>query len=1046
MKEVKLSIIVPLYNTEKYIRRCLESIQAQTLQELEILVVDDGSTDRSPAIVDELARKDKRIHRFRHEENRGLFHARLTGVERARGKYIGFVDSDDYVSRDYFRELLHRAEETGADMVVGKLVQEDEKGYRYIHNTYHSYDFSLPEGMTPWEGYWEQEGRCFAWHTVWNKLYTQKLWQQALPVLQEQTRHLIMTEDFVFSSVLFHYVRKLASVEYGCYFYFQHSGASTSLKGNMEKYRRNLLDLGTAFRFIHNFLQSLKDSEKAEEKFYKWRRLYAFFWYQNIRRSGLGEREQKELISLLCGELEQEENKIQEPVANADWFYRITTPFDSRYLQLVQAITAPEIGCVSFDIFDTAVLRPFYQPTDLFRLMDEEFCHMVPEESRRFSSLRVLAEAELRREKLYTSGASREEITLAEIYQYFQQYTALSQGTVDRLMKMEIQLEITFCTSRRSVQNLYQIAKACGKKIAFTTDMYLSRETITAILKKCGYDTWDFLFISCEEGKTKRTGTLFSLLEEQTGLSPSGIFHIGDNWNSDIEKARSRKINAAFYPSPIDCLQYNISDIKTTHSCCPYTEPSGSMINWEKALDYLGTRTALAMAARKLYDMPFVSFHEWSEMNGDPRFLGYYAVGMHLLSVVKWLAEDSREKGYDTLAFIARDGYLPMLAYEYLRPFYPGGPAPAYLYTSRKAAMAAGVRSVEDLYALGQNLNVNACTPRQFASMISPILRDFDAGWYEEQGISMDFPFGDTHQFCRFVRLLAGKHYDPQTAEQYRKAVAKYAASLLHGKAAVYDIGYSGRTQELLTQLMGEPVDGYYIHENDDACQQRQQRWGFRIHTFYPYTPSITGVARELLFSEYGPSCIGYRILSGTAAPCFEPMEKNYAASWLLEEIQRSALSFVADFCAAFGEYLPEMAMRPMDVSYPYEYFLHTLTDVDARLFDCCVFEDDMWAGDSFVVSEQWKNDIHYHKLLPFYRTADRNHLPSVEKIVYEKAPKTEGERQRDENLCQWFYMKMGINQKSLVSKGLFWLIADRRVFWERVKKYFSGKQERTER
>ena len=86
MKEVKLSIIVPLYNTEKYIRRCLESIQAQTLQELEILVVDDGSTDRSPAIVDELARKDKRIHRFRHEENRGLFHARLTGDRSGYGR------------------------------------------------------------------------------------------------------------------------------------------------------------------------------------------------------------------------------------------------------------------------------------------------------------------------------------------------------------------------------------------------------------------------------------------------------------------------------------------------------------------------------------------------------------------------------------------------------------------------------------------------------------------------------------------------------------------------------------------------------------------------------------------------------------------------------------------------------------------------------------------------------------------------------------------------------------------------------------------------
>lgn len=130
MKTPLVSVIVPLYNTEVYIRRCLESLRNQTLQDMEIIVVNDASTDHSPEIVSAMMKEDKRIRMVSHEENRGLYHARLTGVEQAKGQYIGFVDSDDYVSRDFFRELAENAQENGSDIVVGRLVHEDEKGYR----------------------------------------------------------------------------------------------------------------------------------------------------------------------------------------------------------------------------------------------------------------------------------------------------------------------------------------------------------------------------------------------------------------------------------------------------------------------------------------------------------------------------------------------------------------------------------------------------------------------------------------------------------------------------------------------------------------------------------------------------------------------------------------------------------------------------------------------------------------------------------------------------------------------------------------------------
>lgn len=100
-----ISIIVPIYNTEKYLSKCVNSLLAQTYPSLEILLVDDGSTDGSGALCDQFAAVDKRVVAL-HKKNGGSSSARNLGIARARGEYIGFVDSDDFVDRDMYRKLL----------------------------------------------------------------------------------------------------------------------------------------------------------------------------------------------------------------------------------------------------------------------------------------------------------------------------------------------------------------------------------------------------------------------------------------------------------------------------------------------------------------------------------------------------------------------------------------------------------------------------------------------------------------------------------------------------------------------------------------------------------------------------------------------------------------------------------------------------------------------------------------------------------------------------------------------------------------------------
>ncbi|MCC9965999.1 glycosyltransferase, partial [Streptococcus agalactiae] len=111
----KISVIVPLYNVEKYIINCISSLTNQTYQNIEIILIDDGSTDNSGRICKKLAQEDHRIIYLR-KENGGVSSARNLGLQYATGSYIGFVDSDDYISKTMYENLLKRLLETNADI------------------------------------------------------------------------------------------------------------------------------------------------------------------------------------------------------------------------------------------------------------------------------------------------------------------------------------------------------------------------------------------------------------------------------------------------------------------------------------------------------------------------------------------------------------------------------------------------------------------------------------------------------------------------------------------------------------------------------------------------------------------------------------------------------------------------------------------------------------------------------------------------------------------------------------------------------------------
>ncbi len=140
-----VSVVIPIYNVEKYLRECVDSVLAQTYTDLEIILVDDGSPDNCGKICDEYAAKDRRV-KVIHKENGGQSDARNAGIDAAHGEYIFFVDSDDYIEREAVEELIKAAEKSKADIVFYNAVSINEATSYKTESMIHSLEYPISPG------------------------------------------------------------------------------------------------------------------------------------------------------------------------------------------------------------------------------------------------------------------------------------------------------------------------------------------------------------------------------------------------------------------------------------------------------------------------------------------------------------------------------------------------------------------------------------------------------------------------------------------------------------------------------------------------------------------------------------------------------------------------------------------------------------------------------------------------------------------------------------------------------------------------------------
>ena len=220
----EVSVIVPVYQVEQYLRQCLNSILNQTFKDIEVILVDDGSKDNSGKICDEYALKDNRV-KVIHQVNKGLSDARNTGMNQMSGKYFMFVDSDDYISELMVEKLYEKAEETGADIVCCNFE------YFWKNNEKASYSTKQrSEVLNSSEifNHRKNEKNYGFWTVAWNKLH------KSSSMNSFRFRSGKIHEDEFWANDIYQKDLKVVTIEDSLYYYRQRHNSIVNIK-NIKK-------------------------------------------------------------------------------------------------------------------------------------------------------------------------------------------------------------------------------------------------------------------------------------------------------------------------------------------------------------------------------------------------------------------------------------------------------------------------------------------------------------------------------------------------------------------------------------------------------------------------------------------------------------------------------------------------------------------------------------------------------------------------------------------------------------------------------------------
>ncbi len=244
MNAPKVSVIVPIYNAEKFLHKCLDSICAQTLKEIEIICVNDGSTDNSLSIIQKYEKKDKRV-KLISQENQGQSSARNKAMMSAKGEYLAFIDADDYINDCFLEKLYLAAIKKNADIALGNIIRVEEgKECRYV--------FSCKKAKNAQDAsdifrLLNIPKTCY----VWNRIYKRNFLVENNLYFKEGAVY----EDIIWSTLVAANAKNAVSVTQANYYYVYNANSMVATTDDDPKKNKDRHD---AYLFYNKFIEKEK--------------------------------------------------------------------------------------------------------------------------------------------------------------------------------------------------------------------------------------------------------------------------------------------------------------------------------------------------------------------------------------------------------------------------------------------------------------------------------------------------------------------------------------------------------------------------------------------------------------------------------------------------------------------------------------------------------------------------------------------------------------------------------------------------------------------
>ena len=440
MENKKLSVIIIGNNN---IDGCLENIYKQSyINDMELIVLYKNE-------VEQLKEKYTDV-KFLNSKN-NIFLTLKENKELIKGDFIAILNDEDCSSIDYYRCMVNKAISENADIVMSNVVLQYNDGGKALLNLMESTFKDLDNGEILNE-YLKQEGIAAFWSIYGNKVFSKELLDKALEKICDTNNNI---QSFYALAIIFAYSKKLRITDNEVLFYSieKERGLDCTksiLNNNIITDEETIKNVNENFDYLADFLKEMQLYERYKEELENWKKLYT-------------------------DEIEIKKMNIVT---------KIKTAWNDKLDKIKREILKENTKVVSFDIFDTLIMRPFWNPIDLFTFLNDYFRELTNTETGiDFSKIRVRAEEQVRKQ-LEKNNNKEQDITLDDIYNEIKLEIDTDEQILDKVKEKEIELEIRFCNTRKTGKELYELAKYLNKEVIYTSDMYLPESVIMQILTK----------------------------------------------------------------------------------------------------------------------------------------------------------------------------------------------------------------------------------------------------------------------------------------------------------------------------------------------------------------------------------------------------------------------------------------------------------------------------------------------------------------------------------------------------------------------------------